>query len=89
MRGLFPKRAQYSHYILSCYGGYCVLFCFIRRNGGEIFQKIISSSGSHSKESEVMRMYVTYQDMMMFTALLVEVVGLVIAILSYADNKKK
>ena len=34
-------------------------------------------------------MYVTYQDMMMFTALLVEVVGLVIAILSYADNKKK
>ena len=34
-------------------------------------------------------MYVTYQDMMMFAALLVEVVGLVIAILSYADNKKK
>ena len=62
---------------------------FIKRNGGEIFQKIISSSGSHSKESEVMRMYVTYQDMMMFAALLVEVVGLVIAILSYADNKKK
>ena len=64
-------------------------FFFIRRNGGEIFQKIISSSGFHPKESEVMRMYVTYQDMMMFTALLVEVVGLVIAILSYADNKKK
>ena len=56
-----------------------------RRN----LSKIISSSGFRSKESEVMRMYVTYQDMMMFTALLVEVVGLVIAILSYADNKKK
>ena len=34
-------------------------------------------------------MYVTYQDMMVFAALLVEVIGLVIAILSYADNKKK
>ena len=54
-----------------------------------ITREIISSSGSGTKESEVMRMYVTYQDMMMFAALLVEVVGLVIAILSYADNKKK
>ncbi len=34
-------------------------------------------------------MYVTYQDMMMFTALLVEIIGLVIAIMSFADNKKK
>ena len=32
---------------------------------------------------------VTYQDMMMFTAVLVEVIGLVIAIMVYADNKKK
>lgn len=34
-------------------------------------------------------MYVTYQDLMMSAALLVEVVGLVIAIMSFADNKKK
>lgn len=32
---------------------------------------------------------VTYQDMMMFTAVLVVVIGLVIAIMVYADNKKK
>jgi hypothetical protein len=60
---------------------------FQKRNGGEYF-KIISSSGSGTKESEVMRMYVTYQDLMMFAALIVEVIGLVIAILSFADNKK-
>ena len=61
-------------------------FFLSKRNGGEYF-KIISSSGS-KKESEVMRMYVTYQDLMMFAALIVEVIGLVIAILSFADNKK-
>ena len=54
-----------------------------------ITREIISSSGSGTKESEVMRMYVTYQDLMMFAALIVEVIGLVIAILSFADNKKK
>ena len=32
---------------------------------------------------------VTYQDMMMFTALIVEVIGLVVAIMEYSDNKKK
>ncbi len=32
---------------------------------------------------------VTYQDMMMFTALIVEVIGLVIMIMEYSDNKKK
>ncbi len=32
---------------------------------------------------------VTYQDMMMFTALIVEIVGLVVAIMAYFDNKKK
>ncbi len=32
---------------------------------------------------------VTYQDMMMFTALIVEIVGLVVAIMEYSDNKKK
>lgn len=32
---------------------------------------------------------VTYQDMMMFTALIVEIVGLVIMIMEYSDNKKK
>ena len=53
-----------------------------------ITREIISSSGSGTKESEVMRMYVTYQDLMMFAALIVEVIGLVIAILSFADNKK-
>ena len=56
-------------------------FFLSKRNGGDYF-KIISSSGS-KKESEVMRMYVTYQDLMMFAALIVE-----IAILSFADNKK-
>ncbi len=32
---------------------------------------------------------VTYQDMMMFTALIVEIVGLVVMIMEYSDNKKK
>ena len=32
---------------------------------------------------------VTYQDMMMFTALIVDVIGLVIMIMEYSDNKKK
>ena len=32
---------------------------------------------------------VTYQDMMMFTALIVEVIGLVVMIMEYSDNKKK
>ncbi len=32
---------------------------------------------------------VTYQDMMMFTALIVEIVGLVVMIMQYSDNKKK
>lgn len=32
---------------------------------------------------------VTYQDMMMFTALIVEVIGLVIMLMEYSDNKKK
>ena len=41
------------------------------------------------KESEVMRMYVTYQDMLMFAAFVVEVIGLVFAVMSDADNKKK
>ena len=36
-----------------------------------------------------MRMYVTYQDLMMFAALIVEVIGLVYAIMSDANNKKK
>ena len=36
-----------------------------------------------------MRMYVTYQDMLMFAAFVVEVIGLVFAIMSDADNKKK
>ena len=34
-------------------------------------------------------MYVTYQDLMMFAALIVEVIGLVYAIMSDANNKKK
>lgn len=34
-------------------------------------------------------MYVTYQDMLMFAAFVVEVIGLVFAIMSDADNKKK
>ena len=54
-----------------------------------ITREIISSSGSGTKESEVMRMYVTYQDLMMFAALIVEVIGLVYAIMSDANNKKK
>lgn len=32
---------------------------------------------------------VTYQDMMMFAAVVVEIIGLVIAVMDYADNKKK
>ena len=32
---------------------------------------------------------VTYQDMMMFTALIVEIVGLVVMIMEYSDSKKK
>ena len=36
-----------------------------------------------------MRMYVTYQDMLMFAAFVVEVIGLVFAVMSDADNKKK
>ena len=32
---------------------------------------------------------VTYQDMIMFTALIVEIVGLVVMIMEYSDNKKK
>ena len=34
-------------------------------------------------------MYVTYQDMLMFAAFVVEVIGLVFAVMSDADNKKK
>lgn len=32
---------------------------------------------------------VTYQDMMMFAAVVVEIIGLVIAVMDYVDNKKK
>ncbi len=32
---------------------------------------------------------VTYQDMMMFTAVLVEIIGLVLAFMTYFDEKKK
>lgn len=34
-------------------------------------------------------MYVTYQDMMMFAALVVEIIGLVYTVMSGAENKKK